>query len=105
VVPGGGADIPLQFPNTDVKDVLDFYSKLTGRKLIYSNQLVGSIYLSIGPVNHRDLPRRQIHLDVLNSRKAVEFGADGLDAVIARHALDVVHVLNHVLAPFPKRSR
>src|SRR5688572_22711264 len=46
-----GADAlePLQFPNTDVKDVLEFYGKKTGRKLIYSNQLVGSIYLSIGP--------------------------------------------------------
>jgi general secretion pathway protein D len=55
-IPGAGLEAlePLQFPNTDVKDVLEFYSKKTGRKLIYSNQLVGSIYLSIGPVNRSD---------------------------------------------------
>src|SRR5688572_12664649 len=55
-LPPAGADAlePLQFPNTDVKDVLEFYGKKTGRKLIYSNQLVGSIYLSIGPVNRAD---------------------------------------------------
>lgn len=44
----------LQFPNTDVKDVLDFYSKRTGRKLIYSNQLVGSIYLTVSGVSRAD---------------------------------------------------
>jgi type II secretory pathway component GspD/PulD (secretin) len=44
----------LQFPNTDVKDVLEFYSQRTRRKLIYSNQLVGSIYLSINNVTRSE---------------------------------------------------
>ena len=45
---------PLQFINSDIKDVLDFYSRKTGRKLVYSNQLVGTVYLSIGPVSRAD---------------------------------------------------
>lgn len=44
----------LQFPNTDVKDVLEFYSQRTRRKLIYSNQLVGSIYLSVNNVTRSE---------------------------------------------------
>lgn len=52
--PGQEALEDLQFPNTDVKDVLEYYSKRTKRKLIYSNQLVGTIYLVISGVNRVD---------------------------------------------------
>lgn len=52
--PGQDALEDLQFPNTDVKDVLEYYSKRTKRKLIYSNQLVGTIYLVISGVNRVD---------------------------------------------------
>jgi general secretion pathway protein D len=38
---------PVQFINTDVKDVLAFYEGLTGRRMLYSNQLTGNVYIFV----------------------------------------------------------
>lgn len=38
---------PVQFINTDVKDVLAFYERLTGRRMLYSNQLTGNVYIFV----------------------------------------------------------
>ena len=43
----GDATVPLQFLDTDVKDVLALYEKWTGRRLIYSAQLVGPIRIFV----------------------------------------------------------
>ena len=47
---GGEQMEPLEFLNSDVKDVLFKYQQLTGVKLIYSTQLVGNIYISVRDV-------------------------------------------------------
>jgi type II secretion system protein D len=39
--------VPLQFLDTDVKDVLALYERWTGRRLIYSTQLVGPIRIFV----------------------------------------------------------
>lgn len=44
----------LDYPNTDVKDVLAHYERLTGKRLIYSTQLTGNVYISA-----RDVPKTE----------------------------------------------
>jgi type II secretion system protein D len=43
--PGGEEMIPLQFINTEIKEVLPLYERLKGVRLIFSNQLVGNVYI------------------------------------------------------------
>jgi type II secretion system protein D len=45
--PGVEPTVPLQFLDTDVKDVLTLYERWTGRRLIYSTQLVGPIRIFV----------------------------------------------------------
>ena len=45
--PGGEPTTPLQFLDSDIKDVLALYEKWTGRRLIYNTQLTGPIRISI----------------------------------------------------------
>ena len=56
----GTAEKPvrLQFPNTDVKDVLAFYEKLAGVRLVYDNQVVGTVNIVI----NEDIPRDEAKL-------------------------------------------
>jgi general secretion pathway protein D len=44
--PGGG-DVMLQFPNSDVTDVLRYYEQLTGKKMIMDNNVVGKVNIFI----------------------------------------------------------
>lgn len=37
----------LEFPNTDVRDVLNFYGRLTGKKLVYDNTVQGPVNIVI----------------------------------------------------------
>ena len=45
--PGTEPTVPLLFLDTDIKDILPLYEKWTGRRLIYSTQLVGPIRIQI----------------------------------------------------------
>ncbi len=46
--PPGATDlIRLQFPNTDVKEVLSFYERLTKRRLIIDNQVQGTVNIVV----------------------------------------------------------
>jgi general secretion pathway protein D len=45
--PGTDTPVPLQFLDTDVKDLLALYEKWTGRHLIYNAQLAGQIRLFV----------------------------------------------------------
>ncbi len=37
----------LQFPNTDVREVLEFYGRLTGKKVVTDNQVQGTVYIAV----------------------------------------------------------
>jgi type II secretion system protein D len=45
--PGAGALVKLQFPNTDVREVLSFYERLTKKRLIVDNQVQGSVNIVV----------------------------------------------------------
>lgn len=46
-VPGAGEPVRLQFPNTDVREVLDFYERLTGKHVVTDNQVQGTVYIVV----------------------------------------------------------
>jgi type II secretory pathway component GspD/PulD (secretin) len=39
--------VRLQFPNTDVREVLDFYERLTGKRIVTDNQVQGTVYIVV----------------------------------------------------------
>jgi type II secretion system protein D len=39
--------IRLQFPNTDVREVLEFYERLTGKRVVTDNQVQGQVYIVV----------------------------------------------------------
>ena len=47
--------VQLQFPNSDVADVLRFYEQLTGKKLVMDNFVQGKVNIFIG----KDVPREE----------------------------------------------
>ena len=47
LVPSGGNLTRLQFPNTDVKEVLSFYERLTKKRLVIDNQVQGTVNIVI----------------------------------------------------------
>ncbi len=50
--------VRLQFPNSDVVDVLRYYEELTGKKLIMDNNVVGKVNIFIAkPVTHDEAIR------------------------------------------------
>lgn len=46
-VPGNGATTRLQFPNTDVKEVLNFYALATKKRLVVDNQVQGTVNIVV----------------------------------------------------------
>jgi general secretion pathway protein D len=50
---GGQQTVRLQFPNSDVRDVLRFYETLTGKKLILDNFVTGKVDIFLS----KDVPR------------------------------------------------
>ena len=51
--PGAQQTVRLQFPNSDVADVLRFYESLTGKKLIMDNFVTGKVNIFLS----KDVPR------------------------------------------------
>jgi general secretion pathway protein D len=52
------AEVRLQFPNSDVVDVLRYYEELTNKKLIMDNNVVGKVNIFIAkPVTHDEAIR------------------------------------------------
>jgi len=48
----------LQFPNTDVKDVLNFYASLTNKRVVIDNQVQGNVYIVVsGDVTNEEAAR------------------------------------------------
>ena len=53
-VSGDTNDVRLQFPNTDISVILDFYQQLTGKRIVADNQVLGSISINIMKPVSRD---------------------------------------------------
>ncbi|MEO7317408.1 MAG: hypothetical protein ABIZ56_00305 [Chthoniobacteraceae bacterium] len=57
--------VSLQFPNMDVTQVLDFYERLTGRRLIRDNQVVGQINIVINQPIPKDEAIKIIEINLM----------------------------------------
>ncbi|HST30773.1 MAG TPA: secretin N-terminal domain-containing protein, partial [Chthoniobacterales bacterium] len=73
----GDGDTTLQFPNSDVQDVLRFYESLTGKKLIMDNFVTGKVSIFVSKKVPRDEAIKIIEMSLLlNGYSLVPAGDD-----------------------------
>ncbi len=60
-----GDTVQLQFPNADVAQVLDFYEKMTGRRLIRDNQVIGQINIIINEKIPKEEAQKIIEINLM----------------------------------------
>ena len=63
--PTSETEVRLQFPNSDVVDVLRYYEELTGKKLIMDNNVVGKVNIFIAKPVTREEAIRIIEMNLL----------------------------------------
>src|ERR1700757_3368470 len=82
VPPSAPATVRLQFPNSDVVDVLHLYEQLTGKKLVMDNFVQGKVNIFIAKDVSRDEAIKIIEMSMaLNGISLVPAGRDLLDVV------------------------
>ncbi|HEU5246795.1 MAG TPA: secretin N-terminal domain-containing protein, partial [Candidatus Udaeobacter sp.] len=80
--PGAPATVRLQFPNSDVVDVLHLYEQLTGKKLIMDNFVQGKVNIFIAKDVSREEAIKIIEMSMaLNGISLVPAGRDLLEVV------------------------
>ena len=57
--------VPIVFPNSDVKDVLGLYEKLTKKNLVYDNQVMGNVNLVLSQGVPREEAIKIIEINML----------------------------------------
>jgi type II secretion system protein D len=79
---GAPATVRLQFPNSDVVDVLHLYEQLTGKKLVMDNFVQGKVNIFIAKDVSRDEAIKIIEISMaLNGISLVPVGRDIVDVV------------------------
>src|SRR6266568_1021417 len=82
VAPSTPAMVRLQFPNSDVVDVLHLYEQLTGKKLVMDNFVQGKVNIFIAKEVSRDEAIKIIEMSMaLNGISLVPAGRDLTDVV------------------------
>src|SRR5437867_3527154 len=80
--PGAPATVRLQFPNSDVVDVLHLYEQLTGKKLVMDNFVQGKVNIFIAKDMSRDEAIKIIEISMaLNGISLVPVARDIVDVV------------------------
>ena len=80
--PGAPATVRLQFPNSDVVDVLHLYEQLTGKKLVMDNFVQGKVNIFIAKDVSRDEAIKIIEISMaLNGISLVPVSRDIVDVV------------------------
>jgi type II secretion system protein D len=80
--PGAPATVRLQFPNSDVVDVLHLYEQLTGKKLVMDNFVQGKVNIFIAKDVSRDEAIKIIEMSMaLNGISLVPAARDIVDIV------------------------
>src|SRR6266699_789873 len=81
-VPNTPATVRLQFPNSDVVDVLHLYEQLTGKKLVMDNFVQGKVNIFIAKDVSRDEAVKIIEMSMaLNGISLVPAGRDLIEIV------------------------
>jgi general secretion pathway protein D len=82
VPPGAPATVRLQFPNSDIVDVLHLYEQLTGKKLVMDNFVQGKVNIFIAKDVSRDEAIKIIEISMaLNGISLVPVSRDIVDVV------------------------
>src|SRR5262249_38044988 len=82
VPPSSPATVRLQFPNSDVVDVLHLYEQLTGKKLVMDNFVQGKVNIFIAKDVSREEAVKIIEMSMgLNGISLVPAGGDIIDVV------------------------
>jgi general secretion pathway protein D len=82
VPPGAPATVRLQFPNSDIVDVLHLYEQLTGKKLVMDNFVQGKVNIFIAKDVSRDEAIKIIEISMaLNGISLVPVARDIVDVV------------------------
>jgi general secretion pathway protein D len=82
VPPNAPATVRLQFPNSDVVDVLHLYEQLTGKKLVMDNFVQGKVNIFIAKDVSREAAIKIIEMSMaLNGISLVPAGRDIVDVV------------------------
>ncbi|PYJ31698.1 MAG: hypothetical protein DME88_13880, partial [Verrucomicrobia bacterium] len=82
VPPGAPTPVRLQFPNSDVVDVLHLYEQLTGKKLVMDNFVQGKVNIFIAKDVSRDEAIKIIEMSMaLNGISLVPAARDIVDVV------------------------
>src|SRR5437867_9787929 len=80
--PGAPATVRLQFPNSDIVDVLHLYEQLTGKKLVMDNFVQGKVNIFIAKDMSRDEAIKIIEISMaLNGISLVPVARDIVDVV------------------------
>jgi general secretion pathway protein D len=80
--PGAPATVRLQFPNSDIVDVLHLYEQLTGKKLVMDNFVQGKVNIFIAKDVSREEAIKIIEMSMaLNGISLVPAGRDIVDVV------------------------
>ncbi|PYJ21021.1 MAG: hypothetical protein DME99_08725 [Verrucomicrobia bacterium] len=80
--PNAPATVRLQFPNSDVVDVVHLYEQLTGKKLVMDNFVQGKVNIFIAKDVSRDEAIKIIEMSMaLNGISLVPAGRDLMDVV------------------------
>ena len=82
--PAGASDpaVTLQFPNSDVADVLRFYEQLTGKKLVMDNFVQGKVNIFIAKAVSRDEAIKIIEMSMaLNGISLIPAAPDIVEVV------------------------
>src|SRR5438093_1511708 len=74
--PGAPATVKLQFPNSDVVDVLHMYEQLTGKKLVMDNFVQGKVNIFLTKDVSREEASKFIKLDRADATKVVDMLKD-----------------------------
>ncbi|MGI8820826.1 MAG: secretin N-terminal domain-containing protein [Chthoniobacterales bacterium] len=82
-VPTGSDMVSLQYPNSDVQDILRLYEQLTGLKLIMDNQIQGKVNISISKPIPREDAIKIIEINLLMNKFALVPAGDGLVKVLS----------------------
>ena len=83
--PNAPATVRLQFPNSDVVDVLHLYEQFTGKKLVMDNFVQGKVNIFIAKDVSREEAIKIIEMSMaLNGISLVPAGRDIVDVVAGR---------------------
>ncbi len=63
--PGQQDMVPMQFPNSEVKELLAFYERLTKTNLVYDNQVIGTVNLVLSQPVPREEAIKIIEINLL----------------------------------------